>query len=401
MKRVKSVSLLIVIGFLATAALLLTHGKVGRAKPLQFTEVDQFPNTKATVTITDSGGTFINSVPLQGPSTVHVFFPTTQGAATDTDGDGKDQVPTEMVQLDLAGTSTKLGPVEVHLRPVNKHPLKKTVGQIEETVNNTPGTLDVPPFGTGTADSFFNVYFEVKRVNTGAVFHSHDLLKLSSRISHKPPVANDFYFVDVDSPIALFTESETDSGLRLIHAQHCPVPTDVVSPMCTLNVSGSTATITIQDTGSGLARIQQIYNSGCNVSVPPFTPGTTNSVVVNISKSGSGPCQLLLTAADRACNRRVCDPLMVIVLRTTGKPVSQTFSDLPQEESKITIKNGRPGLKNLEINVNGTRWKVTGLRDNEVKMIDVRSAMMEGENNTITLTTSGKPGASAEVVISD
>jgi hypothetical protein len=410
MKRVKSVGLLTAIGILATTALLLTDGKVGRATPLQFTETDFFPNTKAIVTLSNAAGTLTNTVSLQGPSTVNVFFPTTQGAATDTDSDGKDQVPTEMTQLDLTGTSAALGPVEVHIRPVTKHPFKKTVGQIEETDNDNPGTLDVPPFcntptpacNPGTADSFFNVYFEVKRVNTGEVFHNHDLLKLRSLISHKPPAINDFYFVDVNSPITLFRANETDSGFRLVHAQHTPKPSaDTAQPTCSVNVSGSTATVTFQDTGSGLAMIQQTFNAGCNVSIPTFTPGTTSAVVVNVSKSGSGPCQLRLTGTDRAANAKPCDPVMVIVLRTTGKPVSQTFSGLPQEESKITIRNGSPGLKNLEIIVNGTKWKATGLRDNEVKMIDVISAMMEGEDNTITLTTSGKPGASAEVVISD
>ncbi len=44
---------------------------------------------------------------------------------------------------------------------------------------------------------------------------------------------------------------------------------------------------------------------------------------------------------------------------------------------------------------------MAGLGDNEVRTIEVLSAMVQEDSNTITLTACGKPGASATVVISD
>jgi len=63
----------------------------------------------------------------------------------DNDLDGREEVQTEMVQLDLAGLSPRLGPVRVRLNP---H--LRSLGQLEEATNNTAGVLDVRPF-TNTA----------------------------------------------------------------------------------------------------------------------------------------------------------------------------------------------------------------------------------------------------------
>ena len=64
------------------------------------------------------------------------------GHASDSDGDGLDQVASEMTQLDLHGTSS-MGPVQVSLDPAHR-----SLGEIEEQVNNTAGILDVPPFAS-------------------------------------------------------------------------------------------------------------------------------------------------------------------------------------------------------------------------------------------------------------
>ena len=62
------------------------------------------------------------------------------GTAHDLDGDGRDQVQTEMVDLSLSGNSS-LGPVLVHLNPD-----QPTSGGIGEVNNATPGTRDASPF---------------------------------------------------------------------------------------------------------------------------------------------------------------------------------------------------------------------------------------------------------------
>ena len=101
-----------------------------------------------------------------------------------------------------------------------------------------------------------------------------------------------------------------------------------------------------------------------------------------------------------AGNETICDPVITLEIRENGKPVSHTFTDIPQAESNVTAQNGTPGVTNLEIKVNGTKFKMH-LGDGEEAYMDIFSAMVEGDNNTITLTAKGKPGGSVLVVIYD
>ena len=63
--------------------------------------------------------------------------------------------------------------------------------------------------------------------------------------------------------------------------------------------------------------------------------------------------------------------------------------------------NNRAGFSNLRVSVDGQRFQVAGLKDLEVREIDISYAMLEGSNNTIVLTALGKPGRSAEVSIGE
>ncbi|HSF44230.1 MAG TPA: hypothetical protein VLT87_30865, partial [Thermoanaerobaculia bacterium] len=62
---------------------------------------------------------------------------------------------------------------------------------------------------------------------------------------------------------------------------------------------------------------------------------------------------------------------------------------------------GSPGLSNLTINVNGVRFKVTGLKDGVEQTVDISSAMHAGDNNVVNLEGRGKKGSWAEVIIWD
>ena len=102
-------------------------------------ERDFFQNTQAEIDVRLPNGQ-VETVRLSGPSTVMVCIPP-DGLAADTDSNGRDEVPSEMTQLDLHGASVAFGPVQVRLNPS-----RPSLGRIEEQVNNTPGTLDVAPF---------------------------------------------------------------------------------------------------------------------------------------------------------------------------------------------------------------------------------------------------------------
>ncbi|MDQ3686033.1 MAG: hypothetical protein M3430_10600, partial [Acidobacteriota bacterium] len=90
-----------------------------------------------------------------------------------------------------------------------------------------------------------------------------------------------------------------------------------------------------------------------------------------------------------------------VLIRTTGEPEGKTFINISQAESTVKVVNGNPGLRNLEITVNGTVFRVAGLGDNEVRRVDVSSAMLPGGNNTITMEAHGRPESKAWVVITD
>src|SRR5947209_1066385 len=141
-------------------------------------EIDSFPKTTAEVTLQYADGT-TETVSLQGPTTVQVNIPPS-GQAFDSDGNGLDQVATEMTAMSLTGNSS-MGPVSVSLDSAHH-----SLGQIEENANNTPGTLDIPPFtATGSANSYFDLYLSLQ-IN-GQTLYPASPVRMQSTITHKPP----------------------------------------------------------------------------------------------------------------------------------------------------------------------------------------------------------------------
>jgi hypothetical protein len=104
---------------------------------------------------------------------------------------------------------------------------------------------------------------------------------------------------------------------------------------------------------------------------------------------------------DQAGNSVVCDPIQTMLVRDPNQQESQTFREVPQAESRITIMNGTPGLRNVEAWVNGVKYKVRDLKDGESAVIDIASALHAGDNNVVTLKGKGKKGSTADILIWD
>jgi hypothetical protein len=369
-------------------------------------EFDQFPNSKAQVTITNPN----DSVNLSGPVTVLVDIGRLADVSSrcpnptgPTGPNGLEEVPTEIVQMELTGTSSMGLPVTVRLRSFTKHPFMHSTGEIEETANTQTGRLDVPPFApTGTACSFFDVFYEVQ-INGGAVMHTHVPKHMQTVITHKPPLELSAY--QNPGPLQeLFFENESSSGTFIGAASHVPCgagspPTSAMTGTGT-NAQGSKyMQITVQDSESGLGAINILAVENATVNVPSFTPGTKDAVVITATKvNQSQSSNVVVQSVDRCGN--VNDPTMIEVFRETGKPVTQTVVEIPRAENRVDILNGDPGVTNLSISVNGKNFEISGLRQNEQRTLNVSSAMHEG-SNTITITARGKPGGSAVVMISD
>lgn len=183
---------------------------------------------------------------------------------------------------------------------------------------------------------------------------------------------------------------------QLDHAKAtCPITLNEVGPPARVEV-------TMKDTGTGLAEILVTKSENADTVVPPFTVGTNDPVVLSSTKiDQSKRARIEARVTDLAGNVAVCDPILTRVeVGGTSELTSQTHPDVPREEDTITVSNGKPGLKKLEIVVNGKRFKVNGLKDGEEQVVDVSSAMKPG-NNVVTFDGSGKKGSYADVLIWD
>jgi hypothetical protein len=161
-------------------------------------------------------------------------------------------------------------------------------------------------------------------------------------------------------------------------------------------------TMTFKDTGSGLASLTVTTNTNFKVTMPAFTRGTTTAVTVSATRvDEKKSAQLVIKAVDVAGNAISCDPVVTTVTKLRQDNGNQTFTGIPYAEHIVTVVNGKPGLRRLNVEVNGVMFAVKKLDDNETQVIDVKSAMRRGTNNTITLVPKGRKGESAEVTIAD
>lgn len=166
-------------------------------------------------------------------------------------------------------------------------------------------------------------------------------------------------------------------------------------------INPTTVQVTVQNQGSGLAEIRVKTHDNANVSVPSFTQGTKNPVIVTATKiNPSLSSRVELEIVDMAGKVVLCDPVLTMTVRERGKPVTQVLTGIPAMESNVMVFNENPGVTHLLIEVNGVTFRMQGLRPLEERSLDVSSAMHAG-GNTISLTAYGKPGGSAVVMIHD
>lgn len=162
----------------------------------------------------------------------------------------------------------------------------------------------------------------------------------------------------------------------------------------------------VRDTTSGLKTIIVLKVHNATVSIPAFRVGTKQKVLVTVTKINQAlKSSFNLRATNLAGFRTNGDPAITLLkIPPFGNSVTQTFVKIPLAESFVAIVNGNPGLKTLEIKVNGARYgrfqlEANQARNHEVN-VNVSSLMANGEN-TITFTGYGAPNARALVVISD
>jgi hypothetical protein len=92
---------------------------------------------------------------------------------------------------------------------------------------------------------------------------------------------------------------------------------------------------------------------------------------------------------------------VLVMSRVDDQPEDVTFTDVPASDSKVTVVNGKPGMRKVRMIVNGVKFKEHDLQDDEVRRFDIASAMRAGSTNTVTVRARGKKGATAVIVLAD
>ena len=321
-------------------------------------EVDLFEMTAAQFELIDPKGT-VELIRLRGPSTAHVFFEALEGQAVDDDSDGQDEVQTELVSLELKGDSS-MGTVQVRLNPSIP-----SLGEIEEQKNNTPGTLDLPPFAvSGQANSFFDLFFEIA-LPDGTVLHNQRPKRLSSVIRNKPPAQGDQYEGPEVVPL-LFANGEP-SGYAIGASLHVPFPAD-------RDVDG---VIDIEDNCPDTYNPDQLDRDGdgigdaCDTNVPDLiTPtlvagppvitaqGVEVPIGVVVKNQGSGPAGVFKVST------HYVDPLgrsFVVAFTVPGETDTwYPFTDVALAPGAQVVFNGKVAFHSSVRNVQVT---LTALAD--------------------------------------
>jgi hypothetical protein len=168
-----------------------------------------FARTYLTMDIAGPGG---NRIGLVGPTSVVVR----NGFLRDSDGDGLEQVPIEIVSMSLTGFDPGFGPVAVSLRPATAHPLQKSVGDAEEVANTTPGALNTP------LTSFFDVFVQVDLPAIGQQFHNDIPVRLNANLVGIPPIEGESYLQAAPVPVVDLLENPTP--YQIANTRHYPVP---------------------------------------------------------------------------------------------------------------------------------------------------------------------------------
>ena len=120
-------------------------------------------------------------------------------------------------------------------------------------------------------------------------------------------------------------------------------------------------------------------SSNATVTVPGFVLGATSPIVVTGTKIDQSQVpKVELPVEDDDGNAALCDPLMVTVSRDTGKPVVAQTHGFSWRRKQAADPDRQPWSDDLQIQVNGTKFEVAGLNDNEARKLDVSRAIVAG-----------------------
>jgi len=135
-------------------------------------------------------------VSANGSITEVLTFLAVGGKTGDQDSDGFDDIPVDVIAMDLHAIHPVLGPVVVGLNPN-----RISRGHIEERTNHTPGIIDLPTYApTGLGDIVLDVFFEIRLPDLGMTLLAHQPKRLTTVLDFAaPPLPNTY----AESPIVM------------------------------------------------------------------------------------------------------------------------------------------------------------------------------------------------------
>jgi Bacterial Ig-like domain (group 1) len=160
--------------------------------------------------------------------------------------------------------------------------------------------------------------------------------------------------------------------------------------------------VRVSDSQVGLKSIRITTQTNMNVIVPVFTPGSREAQVIRATQINPALSTVLaLEVTNTNGETLACDPAATIAIREKGRPVSETFYNVLHDEGTLRLTNGTPGLKRLEVIVNGVLFVLENLVDGEIRYLNILSALKPSDDNVITVKANGVTGASGDVLIWD
>lgn len=236
---------------------------------------------------------------------------------------------------------------------------------------------------------------EVSDPNTGECVPNNCMTNSAGQVSWTYSDSNG---PGTDEITASFTNSAQETITSQTATKEWVAASDTTPPTCQLDTSGwpPTLRVTIWDTGSGLAKIEGIKVEGLTLDTPlptTFSPATTNPVVITATKAADHGA-LKLRVTDAAGNLTECDPSFnaPTVIRSPGKPTVERFDDFAIPNGVLIVRNGTPGVSNVEIAINGQDYKLPALKNGEIVRLYISKSVGHVNNNVIEVTAKGNPG---------
>lgn len=160
--------------------------------------------------------------------------------------------------------------------------------------------------------------------------------------------------------------------------------------------------ISIRSDEEGMSAVRVLSATNARVDVPQFAPGARRVDLQASKIVPASPAELRLESCIATDAGEYCTPsvlrLSELRIREGKVRTRQTFAGVTSKEGFVTIQNGSPGVRHVEILVNGARSASFSIAEDQVLGFDVTPGMM-AEKNTVTVVASGRPGGNALVTV--